>query len=371
MKKIVIVTWLGNGNYGTSLQSFALHKILQNQGYNVAFLQYLPKCFTYKDGIKIFFNKFGISISNIKNFLKNRMLSIKDKKIKKFINDNYNLKIIYSQKQKQKLLQATDVFITGSDQIWNTKYNFDPFYFLDFAGSNKRIAYASSMGISDFPNEHKAEIKRLLLKFSHIGVREKTALESISRLLNRNDIQQVLDPTFLLDNKEWTTISKDAFLEFKVPQKYILCYLIGNNPWYKEDLRKVCCVLGIQNVIIIPAIENKDFQINGAFVYNGAGPLEFIKLIKEASFICTDSFHATALAINFQKDFVEFIRFKDTDEASQNSRIYDLLNHYQLSSRIYSENTDWFDKISYQKISKQLEFDRRKSLDFLLNSIEH
>lgn len=371
MKKIVIVTWLGNGNYGTSLQSFALHKILQNQGYNVVFLQYLPKYFTYKDGIKAFFYKIGINIPNIKNFLKHKTLSTKNKKIKKFINDNYNLKTIYSQKQKKDLLQSTDVFITGSDQIWNTKYNFDPFYFLDFAGNNKRIAYASSMGISDFPNEHKAEVKRLLQKFNHIGVREKTALEAISRLLNRNDIQQVLDPTFLLDKKEWTTISKDACLEFRIPQKYILCYLIGNNSWYKEDLRKVCCVLGIEKVIIIPAVENKDFQIENAFVYDGAGPLEFIKLIKEASFICTDSFHATALAINFQKDFVEFIRFKDADEASQNSRIYDLLNRYRLSSRIYSKDTKWFDKISYQKISKQLEIDRRKSLDFLLNSIEH
>lgn len=366
-----MVTWLGNGNYGTSLQSFALHKILQKYGYNVSFLQNIPRKFTYKNQIKLVLSLLGIDLCNIKDLLISKEWSIKDKKIKAFIKANYNLIKINSQKQKKDLLQTTDTFITGSDQIWNTQYSFNPYYFLDFADNKKKIAYASSMGISDFPEEHKAEVKRLLLKFCHIGVREKTALESISKLLNRNDIQQVLDPTFLLNNEEWTTISNNAYLEFKIPQKYILCYLIGNNSWYKEDLRQVCSILGIKDLIIIPAIENKDFQIEGAFVYNEAGPLEFIKLIKEASFICTDSFHATAMAINFQKDFVEFIRFKDADEVSQNSRIYDLLNHYRLSSRIYSENTEWFDKIAYNEINKQLEIDRKNSLNFLLNSIEN
>lgn len=37
-KNIGIVTWLGNGNYGTSLQAFALYKFISNQGYDCKYI---------------------------------------------------------------------------------------------------------------------------------------------------------------------------------------------------------------------------------------------------------------------------------------------------------------------------------------------
>ena len=91
-----------------------------------------------------------------------------------------------------------------------------------------------------------------------------------------------------------------------------------------------------------------------------------------ASYVCTDSFHATALSINFSKDFVEFLRFSDRDIKSQNSRIYDLLNHYNLSYKIYSvNNSDWTNSIDYIKVQESLSSDRRDSLTFLINAIEN
>lgn len=371
MKRITLVTWLGNGNYGTSLQSFALHKKLQELGYNVSFLKEYSKNFSFKDKIKNFLDLLGIQVNNVKYIILFKRFSLKEKKLNKFIKSNYNLKSVYNLKQKDRLIKYTDVFLTGSDQIWNTINNFNKVFFLDFAENKKRIAYASSMGIYDFPEEHKKEVKILLSKFTHIGVRERTAVLSISNLLNRNDIQQVLDPTFLIDANEWSDICREAKFEFEIPPKYILCYLIGNNAKYKEDLINVCNTLGIKNLIIIPSAENKNFEIDGAYIYKNAGPLEFVKLIKEASFICTDSFHAIAISINLQKDFVAFKRFNDTDKSSQNSRIYDILNQYKLNSRIYDNNNQWNTTINYKPITKLLDEDRRKSINFLINSIEN
>lgn len=66
--------------------------------------------------------------------------------------------------------------------------------------------------------------------------------------------------------------------------------------------------------------------------------------------MCTDSFHATAICINLQKDFIEFLRFKETDTKSQNSRIKDILERYELTNRIYSSNNiECFNAIHYQK----------------------
>ena len=371
-KRITLVTWLGGGNYGTSLQSFALHRKLQDLGYTVTFCAGCPKKFTVKNKIKYLLELFGINLSSIKKIIKRSKLTAKQHKLQDFIKHNYNLaRPINSKKQLDNLVECTDVFVTGSDQIWNTVNCFNPFCFLDFAKDKKRIAYASSMGISDFPDEHKPEVRRLLSKFQHIGVREQTAAKAISNLLGRNDVQQVLDPTFLLNKNDWVKISQSASIEIDIPQRYIFCYLIGNNPWYKEQIADVMESTGIDKLIIVPAVENKDFSIEGATIYDAAGPLEFVKLIKEATLVCTDSFHATALSLNMEKPFVEFMRFSDESKGSQNSRIYDLLGRYNLSHRIYNKSDKrWGESIDYISVSGLINEDRKKSLDFLVESIE-
>lgn len=371
-KRITLVTWLGSGNFGTSLQSFALHRKLQDLGYSVTFLSGCPKKFTIKNKIKYVLGLIGVDLSSIKRKIKGEKLTPKQKKLQQFIQDNYNLaEAINSKRQLNRLVDSTDVFVTGSDQIWNTVYCFNPFYFLDFAKDKKRIAYASSMGISDFPNEHKQAVKSLLSKFQHIGVREQTAAKTISSLLDRNDIRQVLDPTFLLDRKDWFEISEKADIEIDIHDKYIFCYLIGNNSWYKEQLQDVVASTGIKKVIVVPAVENKDFSVEGAIMYDAAGPLEFIKIIKEAAFVCTDSFHATALSLNMEVPFVEFMRFSDDSKGSQNSRLYDILERYNLTYRIYNKTDKrWAEIIDYSAVSNQIKNDRKASLDFLVESIE-
>ena len=373
MKNIVLVTWVGNGNYGTSLQSFALHRKLEMLGYKVSLLQNFPNTFGFKYKVKNILGSLGIDTKKIKGTIRSQKQTLKQRKLADFISKNYRFyKPILSQSDLGKLKASTDVFVTGSDQIWNTAFRFTPFYFLDFAGDSKRVAYASSIGLNDFPKQHKPIVKELLSKFSHIGLREQTAVDIVSKLLGRADVVQVLDPTFLLNDVEWTEMSDKATIEIKLPKKFIFCYLIGNNSWYKEQLGEVISATGIKNVIIVPAAENADFSIEGATVYENAGPLEFVKLIKESSFVCTDSFHATAISINLNKNFVEFMRFKDSDKVSQNSRIYDVLNHYQLMNRLYSDKTtEWSDGIDFKYSNIQLEEDRKHSLNYLINAIEN
>ena len=367
--KISLVTWLGNGNYGTALQSYALYQKLKLLGYDTSFLPYFDGHFRLKSILKGILAVVGIlQLRDKKKFEKTKAL----KKLYAFQKEKYEICHIYFRKQYKKLLNQTDVFVTGSDQIWNAWYSFNPFYFLDFAKDKKRIAYASSIGTNDFPEKHKGEIKKLLSRFSHIGVREQAAVKAVSKLLNRDDVQQVLDPTFLLEPHEWNELAKEADIELELPSKYMLCYLIGNNPNYAEQLLNVAKRYEISDIVIIPAAENKSIQIPKSIVYDAAGPKEFVYLIQHATLVCTDSFHATAISINLSINFVEFLRFKDTDKKSQNSRIYDILNHYGLHSRLYSLETDqWILKIDYIPVQTVLAEDRNKSVNFLINSIEH
>ena len=367
-KNISIVTWACSENFGTNLQSYALHEKLSLLGYNVTYLMPFSEIFGLKSYIKYLCSIVGLlEYREKKKYQKTKNLY----KIYQFHKEKYNIKSVYTHRQYKHLLQTTDIFMAGSDQIWNTYYKYNPFFFLNFAGNVKRVAYASSIGTNSIPDDYKEQIKEYLSEFSHIGVREQSAVVVLSELVPHKNIVQVLDPTFLLTREMWCSFAKEADIEFALSKNFILCYLIGENDNYAEQLEEVKNKLNIECVIIVPACENPNFTIKDAFVYRDAGVKEFVHLIQKATFVCTDSFHATTLSINLSVNFVEFVRFKDDDVISQNSRIYELLEHYQLSDRIFSFSTSgWVDDINYEQVHSILEKDRAFSLNYLINSIE-
>lgn len=367
--RIGLVTWIGMGNFGTTLQSFALCRKLQMMGHDVYFpMQCIPsnpikelvKKVLYFFGYEEFRRKHEYALSNPYNGLK----------LYRFIHRYYKIKTPYSMRNFKRIVMNTDMFVTGSDQIWNVIHKFEPFMFLDFAGDKKRIAYASSIGLSYFPIEYQEQVKELINKFSYIGVREQTGVDVLSKLTGRSDIIQVLDPTFLLTSEDWGDLCNDSTYEIDLPKKYILCYFIANNCWYKEQLHDVVAKTGIKDVIIIPSAENPNVEIDKTVIYRYASPIEFVDLIRRANFVCTDSFHAIALSINLSKDFVVFKRFLDTEKNSQNSRIYDILSHYKLMDRLYEKvHAKWTSSIVYDEVMKILDVDRKKSNDYLINAI--
>lgn len=371
-KRIQIVTWLGNGNFGTSLQSYALYHFLSIKGYNCSILNSSNyKHFSLKGYLKMILSALGIMKIRERRKIRKAADSRKLMKLSEFFENNIRQEAVSNPWQYKKLLRSTDVFCVGSDQVWNAYFNFSPFNFLDFAGNVKRISYASSMGTKDFPEKYKETIKNLLLKFAHISLRETTGREAVSRLTGRNDIKTVLDPTFLLTAEDWSSVAKQSQIEISVPKNYMLVYLIGNNDNYPKQVRELQEKTGIENVIIIPAVENPNFEIQGSIVYRDAAVAEFVKLLKDATWVCTDSFHATALSINFGKNFTEFLRFKDSDKGSQNSRIYDVLDTFKLQNRLYNEMQEmWSKPIDYKESHEILNHLRTDSTDWLINAIE-
>lgn len=371
-KRIQIVTWLGNGNFGTSLQSYALYHFLSIKGYDCSILSsFNYKHFSLKGYLKMILSALGIMKIRERRKIKKASDSRKLMKLSEFFEHNIRQESVSNPWQYRNLLRNTDVFCVGSDQVWNAYFNFSPFNFLDFAGNVKRISYASSMGTKDFPEEYKETIKNLLLKFAHISLRETTGRKAVSRLTGRNDIKTVLDPTFLLTAKDWNSVSEQSRIEISLPKNYMLVYLIGNNDNYPKQVRELQTKTGIENVIVIPAVENPNFEIKGFIVYRDAAVAEFVKLIKDAAWVCTDSFHATALSINIGKNFTEFLRFKDSDQGSQNSRIYDVLDTFMLQNRLYNEMQDlWSKPIDYKESHAILDHLRMDSTDWLVNAIE-
>lgn len=359
--KVSLVTWWGDGNYGTNLQSFALYKKIEELGYDVQFVL-----------------KIGV-VNSIKAFFtficgQNKAVTkpnAKEQKIQSF-KATYQLRTVYNILPKFKLRHETSVFVAGSDQIWNTQFYWDPFYFLSFAGHNKRISYASSIGTNAVNPKFQAKVKNYLLKFQHISVREQIGVNVLSALTGRTDIVHVLDPTFLLTAAEWKTMCQTAEIEIPIPDKFILSYFVGNRKGYNRQLQDIRQQCNIQNIINIPSFESNKGDFEHVINYCNAGPREFIKLLSAATVVCTDSFHAMALSINLQKDFIAFKRFDDTDLQSQNSRVDELLEHYNLSNQFYSPNNQAGQShICFDSVQVVLAKDREQSLNYLTNALKN
>lgn len=361
-RSIVLVTWCYACNFGTNLQAWALQQALRKLGCRVSVLfrrpssspgKYLRYCL-FSHGLlrrHASFKRGGVS--RLEAWMARRM------------------HFVDTQIPRGLLVRRTDCFVTGSDQIWNTYHGFDPTMFLDFAGEKKRVAYASSIGTKDVNPVYADVVSKLLARYSHIGVRERSAVEALQKLTGRADIVQVPDPTFLVEVADWREITRDVKLPFELPQRYVLCYLLGNNRRYADQLRSVCEKIGIYDVVIVPACENPNFDFPGAIRLREADADEFVYLIDHASFVCTDSFHCSAISLNLEKDFVEFRRFSDEDSQSQNSRVYELLEHFGVSNRLYERGTgDWTKPVSYDSVRRQLAVDRRRAMDYLTKAIE-
>lgn len=152
---------------------------------------------------------------------------------------------------------------------------------------------------------------------------------------------------------------------------YILCYFLGEKKWYREYLKKFSKSIGLK-IIVIPMLY-KDVKLGDCSEGDG-GPQDFLRLLFEADYIFTDSLHGTIFSILFNKKFITFERFDNSNENCQNSRIYNLLNKLNLLNRFIGDectNIDFIkSKINYDNINEILEKERKKSLNFLIKAVD-
>ena len=256
---------------------------------------------------------------------------------------------------KQDKPQA-DVFCTGSDQVWGpiSLDSYDPAYFLDFTEEQDiRIAYAASFGKKKFDEESRRFYKQALQKYDVISVRENSAV-SVIRDLGIENVQQVLDPTLLLNAEEWSQlITKD------IKGKYVLVYQIHANPAmdkYAEEFAR-----RVKLPILRVSFYLHQITRAGKLVYlPDVGT--FLSYIKNATYMITDSFHGTAFAINFNTQFVNVVH----DETA--TRNQSLLQLTGLTDRIITDKTDFSiinKKIDFEPVNAIIEQNRKESIEKL------
>lgn len=385
-RKVGIVSCYFKHNYGSMLQAYATQKVLDNMEIPNETIN-IDENIDFANGKKKYYMS---QITNIP-FIKSKLGMVKlklDKKINKNLGNNIqirdnkykefekNFRLTKPYKTYRELSEQcanySDV-IVGSDQLWLPVNVVADYYTLNWVPDNvNKVSYATSFGVSTVPDKYKNDYKKFLNRINCLSTREEAGIKLVEQLSD-NKATLVCDPTLLLNKEEWMDIQKEEPI---IKEKYILCYFLGKNIEHRKFAERLKEKTGCKIVSLNHADEYVKYSDKFCdYAPYDIGPAEWINLIRNAEYVCTDSFHGTVFSLINNTKFFTFERYSNKNsKVSTNSRIYSLLGIVDLKERILSgtENVDDVIKmqINFDNVNEKLDKFRESSKGFLKNSIK-
>lgn len=333
--KIATITCHDVYNYGASLQAYALQEYYSRLGHDYQIIDYIPPHETTNYSLSIVNNpRFDKPlIRQLYLFAKfpGRLRDLKRKHLfDKFTSKYLRLsdRRFYSCQEMANESPKADLYIAGSDQIWNTLFpnGRDAAFYLDFAPKGSRkISYAASFATDKIYNNAEAFVKEKLGNFDAISVRETSALTLLSELGYSGTY--VCDPVFLLDAASWLNLIKNK----PTPRKDYICVYDCEK---SAKLRIIAENLRQQTGLPIYSVSPTSGRYANKY-FSNSGPLEFLALIANARYVLANSFHALAFSLIFKKDFYIINRTQGI-----NARMRDFLSYLGLSDRLIDAPTE-------------------------------
>lgn len=384
MKSVGIITIHNSPNYGACLQSFALYEFIRRQGYDVSVIDlHRPYHSDYKLSTKYrpYEHRFETLKQKCRRYIKTALhsaLSIvrrtgENAIIPPPLNeltpfDEFNSRIVLSRPylgidELYAEPPVYDTYITGSDQVWNPTqaYCIEP-YFLTFVRSGRKISYASSIGIKELTRKEKRNFAKWLRTYDALSVREQSAQEFLSGISGMS-IEQVADPTFLLDSEYWKELSV-------VPSEsgYIMLFMLS----YDRSLLEYGLKIASQSGKKLVSIASDQPYDDRCIQEKDVSPEEWLGYIGKADMVLTDSFHCTVFAILLgTSNFFTYIAPWNI----RGSRIEDLLASVNLSDHLLAKGlTENFSELSeraidHAQVKAIVEMERNRSRSFLLKNL--
>lgn len=385
-QKVGIVSCYFKHNYGSMLQAYATQQVLDN-------FQIDNETININQNIDFANGKKKYYLSQITNFtfIKSKLGMIKlklDKKINKNLGENiairdakykefenkFNLtKPFKTYKELNEQCKKYSSVVVGSDQLWLPVNVVADYYTLNWVPEDvNKISLATSFGVSKVPEKYKNDYKKFLSRIDNLSVREDAGVKLVKELSGKN-ATLVCDPTLLLTKEEWMQIQNEERI---IKDKYILCYFLGKNTEHRKFAERLREKTGYKIVSLNHADEYVKYSdIFADETPYDVGPAEWINLIRNAEYVCTDSFHGTVFSLINNTKFFTFERYSNKNsKVSTNSRIYSLLGIVGLKERIMNGTENIDDvlnyKIDFEKVNNKLAEFRQESKEFLKNALK-
>jgi len=378
-KKVVILTQsVLNGNYGCTLQAYALQNIINSLGYSVSTdvanirklnIMHIGRC-TKRLVLQ------HISRKTISIILTPRIKKIIYKNLLLFVNKNIEIVDIYNGNKKpdKNLVNKFNVIVVGSDQVWRKKYSNIPVHLLDFTKkiNIKRISYAASFGLDDI-SEYGPVLKRISKKlakrFNAISVREDSGVAICKRHWGI-EAEHLIDPTLLLDKNHYINLVNKDKTNIKKSDGNLFVYILDNNGHKKQIINNIASKLKLKQFEIMPQKpdSNKEFY-KDPNKYVLPSVTQWLKSFIDAKFIVTDSFHGCVFSIIFNKPFIAI-----GNKKRGMARFTSLFKMFNLEDRLISSADELTDKlilseINWPSINRRISREQNKSNDFLRKNL--
>jgi hypothetical protein len=359
MKIGIMTFWWSDDNYGQILQCYALQKYLCDAGHDAYLIRYDPRNDYIKTPVwKTILKAFNpvklagyIHYKIRKRMIYDTLAKLNEDRGFEGFRKNYirqSEKIYYSYKELVEEPPEADVYISGSDQVWNPDLlsfgktnNQIKAYFLDFGDVKKRIAYAVSFGREQLYDDFIQEIIPLLKKFTYVSVREKSGLEICWQCGVK--AEWVPDPTMLLAVADYRSLYS-PMNQPSNERPYCLLYVLNNEcdfsikaiyEWAKRISIKVLYITG--------NLKHDEYTKTYATIP------EWLYLIDKAEYVITNSFHCSVFSLIFQKKFGVIPLTGNL--IGMNSRFDSLFETFGIEQRFINDSFTVFDTgIDWNKV---------------------
>ncbi|HHX55476.1 MAG TPA: polysaccharide pyruvyl transferase family protein [Clostridiales bacterium] len=359
-KSVGVITYY-NYNYGAILQAYALQRKMEELGYDCELINY-----DYRRDRTLL----GIPWRNIKNpirfcasVLKRIVLFNRVRKkhavMTKSVHNNLKFSKQYykSSKQIKKSPPQYDIYLTGSDQVWNPNISAPGFQtrLLDFVDTTKgkKVSYASSIGIKELPKSKKDFVKKYLSNFNAISVREEEAKNILVEFIDK-DIQRNIDPTLLGNKEDWLKFGR-PISEIKEP--YIFVYMLANQPELVKYANDLSNKFNLKILSVGYGVSFQNKILNNKYL----SPEEFVWAIANADYIVSNSFHGTCFSVIFKKKARIYI------PPTVQCRIVELLEGCNLSRLLNDKIIEDSElEMLYNDADDYLAKERKRANDYLI-----
>lgn len=349
MNKIGIITFTEGFNYGNKLQNFALKNYIETNfpQYEVKTVNNHVRQGNKGDKAKILIKWLAPSRRHF--YYWKRLIRFKE------FNKRYLNLTKHTLNNSSKDFEEVDMFVCGSDQIWNPNY----YQSIDLLTGNMKkpklsISYAASFGVSNIPNEKRKSFSEALNNLKAVSVREEQGVE-ICKTLGIHNARVNIDPTLLVDEEKWIKYIQRP--NKNIPNNYVLNYFLGKISPDTERLIDQYCHFNNCKRVDLNCLQHLDWY--------DIDPFEFLYLIKNADIIFTDSFHASVFSIIFEKKFITFNRNGDSNN-KMNSRIDTLLKTFNCEKHHYEYFDGNFESLTLEHdlVKNTIAYEQKRSYQY-------
>lgn len=348
--KLGIITFHQALNYGAVLQAYALREYISRNFDQVQAEVLDYRCPALSEFYSIAGQKSG---SAVKTFIKTGHFLVKRGCFRQFSRKHIPLsRTAYTPGTIANANRDYDLFLTGSDQVWNPDLTRqDENYLLAFSPPEKRYSYAASIGRSEFPEALRVEYRELLNSFAGISLREESAVRTLVELGVEQPVLVHPDPVLLLTQQDWSRLCASGGAGQK---DYVLVFAVARSEALIRQAVEFARAKGLPVLYVGQHTGNRDVTYIPFLRIE-----KLLALFRDARYVFTNSFHGTAFSIIFHRKFHSSVQYAD----GRNSRIMDMLEKTGLSDRLLAENME--KEIPWEQVDSLVTAGRRKAHDYL------